>query len=199
MAAAVARALVVDLHLGEEAVEAAVAASEAVFHGSASGIDQAAALTGGVFEFERGVPPKITPIRIPPVQLVVIEAGLPALTSDMVTGVASRLSRRKTTGRKVLAAIREVVAEASSALQAGDWASVGELMDMNHGLLKALGVSTPELDRACEDAVAAGALGAKITGAGGGGCVIALTPNRGAEVSALMAERGWKSFTVEIN
>lgn len=199
MAAAVARALVADFDLGEHEIEAAVAASEAVFHGSASGIDQAAALTGGVFEFERGTPPQITPIKIPAVQLVVIEAGPPAPTFEMVTKVASRLNRRKTSGRKVLAAIREVVGEASPALQAGDWASVGELMDMNHGLLKALGVSTPDLDRACEDAVAAGALGAKITGAGGGGCVIALTPNRGAEVSALMVERGWKSFTLELN
>ncbi len=199
MAAAVTRALVAEFDLGEQAIEAAVSASEAVFHGSASGIDQAAALTGGVFEFERGAPPKITPMKIPSVQLVVVEAGPPALTSDMVTGVANRLRRRKTSARQVLAAIREVVGEASSALQAGDWASVGELMDMNHGLLKALGVSTPELDRACEDAVAVGALGAKITGAGGGGCVIALTPNRGAEVCALLAARGWKSFTVEIS
>lgn len=199
MAAAVARALAEEFSLSADVVEAAVSASESVFHGSASGIDQAAALTGGVFEFERGSPPKISPITMPSVELVVIEAGPPALTSEVVARVAKRLQRRKIVGSTLLSAIREVVVEALPSLSAGDWEGVGELMDINHGLLKALGVSTPELDRACEDALAAGALGAKITGAGGGGCVIALAPSCGARVCDALTAQGWKSFIIEIS
>ncbi len=198
MAAAVARSLAAELQLGPEAVEAAVSASEDVFHGSASGIDQAAALTGGVFEFERGAPPKISRIIMPSVDLVVIEAGPPALTSEMVTKVAMRLQRRKLAGPKLLSAVRRVVAEAVPALNDGDWASVGELMEMNQGLLKALGVSTPDLDRACEAAMSAGAVGAKITGAGGGGCVIALAPTNAGAVCARLVEEGWKAFRIQI-
>lgn len=198
MAAAVARSLAAEQHLGPEAVEAAVAASEDVFHGSASGIDQAAALTGGVFEFERGEPPKVSPIVMPSVDLVVIEAGPPALTSEMVTKVAMRLKRRTLAGPKLLSAVRRVVAEAVPALNDGDWASVGELMDMNQGLLKAMGVSTPDLDRACEAAISAGAVGAKITGAGGGGCVIALAPDNAEAICARLVEEGWKAFRIQI-
>lgn len=198
MAASVARAFAGLLGLSDEAVQSAVAESESVFHGSASGIDQAAALTGGVFSFERGTPPRMLAIQMPPVELVVIEAGPPALTSDMVNGVAMRLQRRRGAGPLLLSAIREVVAEAIPALSAGDWASVGELMEINHGLLKALGVSTPVLDAACADALAAGAIGAKITGAGGGGCVIALVPKSAESVCETLTHQGWKAFRVEI-
>lgn len=198
MAAAVARALVEEFDLDSGLVETGVAASEAVFHGSASGIDQAAALTGGVFEFIRGTPPYISPIQMPPVELVVIEAGPPSLTAEVVAQVAMRLQRRPKAGPLLLSAIREVVAEAILALRNGEWESVGELMDINHGLLKALGVSTPELDTACVDALAAGALGAKITGAGGGGCVIALAPQGANSVCDTLKEQGWKAFPVQI-
>ena len=60
---------------------------------------------------------------------------------------------------------------------------------MAHGLLSGLGVSTPELDALVHAARAAGALGAKLTGAGGGGAVIALAPDRGEEVL-----RRWRSM-----
>ncbi|HWO11384.1 MAG TPA: hypothetical protein VNN80_17945, partial [Polyangiaceae bacterium] len=57
---------------------------------------------------------------------------------------------------------------------------LGALMDRNHRLLGELRVSTPALDAACDAARAAGALGAKLTGGGGGGCVVALASPEGA-------------------
>ena len=59
-------------------------------------------------------------------------------------------------------------------MERADYAQLGARMAENHRLLGRLGVSTPELDAACDLAQRAGALGAKLTGAGGGGCVVAL-------------------------
>jgi mevalonate kinase len=64
----------------------------------------------------------------------------------------------------------------TTALLAGRLDQVGEAMDRAHAVLAELGVSTPRLDALCESARAAGAYGAKLTGAGGGGAVIAIAP-----------------------
>lgn len=71
-------------------------------------------------------------------------------------------------------AIGDVVRSGERALREGDLAELGELMDFNHGLLSALGVSSRSLDSMVWAARDAGALGAKLTGAGGGGCIVAL-------------------------
>jgi mevalonate kinase len=70
--------------------------------------------------------------------------------------------------------IAELAGHARAAIVAGDRAGLGQLMQHNHELLRQLGVSTAALDAACQTAIQLGAWGAKLTGAGGGGCVIAL-------------------------
>ena len=62
-------------------------------------------------------------------------------------------------------------------------AELGRLMDVNHGLLSALGVSSGTLDAMAWAARDAGAAGAKLTGAGGGGCIVALDPTDAAETA----------------
>ena len=74
----------------------------------------------------------------------------------------------------VVRTIGDLVREGERALEAGDAAEIGRLMDFNHGLLSALGVSARTLDEMVWAARQAGAMGAKLTGAGGGGCVVAL-------------------------
>ena len=79
--------------------------------------------------------------------------------------------------------IGDIVREGERALADGDLSELGELMDFNHGLLSALGVSSRSLDSMVWAARDAGALGAKLTGAGGAGCIVALDETEGAQTA----------------
>lgn len=148
---------------------------ERVFHGNPSGLDHTAAITGQVFEFRRGTPPQVRVLSLStPIDLVIGLAAAGADTGRMVAGFTGRLQRRGPVGAAVLATIESIVHQATTALQVADLTALGELMLMNHGLLAAMGVSTAALDAACHTAMESGAIGAKLTGAGGGGCIIAL-------------------------
>jgi mevalonate kinase len=81
----------------------------------------------------------------------------------------------------IMSAGREVVLRAIDALKKNDLETLGELMDINHALLYGVGVSDESLEWLVNAARKAGALGAKLTGAGGGGCMIALTRNENLE------------------
>ncbi|MGM0557124.1 MAG: mevalonate kinase [Myxococcota bacterium] len=196
-AAALARGIA-DLIDDPEPIEEAVDASESVFHGNASGIDQAAALSGGLFYFRRDQGARHAPIDAPPFHVAICPAGPSAPTADMVRGVAELEEREPQLVKYLNMLIGDIARSASDALDRGDWDKLGELMDMNHGALCALGVSTAELDAACHIARQAGALGAKLTGAGGGGCVYALTPKHPTDVLDAWASEGWSAFSVEI-
>jgi mevalonate kinase len=102
------------------------------------------------------------------------------------------------TGAQLLAGVRSVVQAAEVALKAGDLARLGALMNINHGLLSAMGVSTAELDQLCHLARGAGAVGAKLTGAGGGGAVLALAPGAEDQVLAAWQTAGYQSFRTRI-
>jgi mevalonate kinase len=177
MAVAVARALAegAGATVSDEVLFEAAMAAERVFHGNPSGHDHAIAMHGGLVRFVRGTPPRID--RITPGDefcLVVAQVAPGADTGRMVAGVAARRVAFGAPIDLTIEAIGRVVDRAQAALEAGDHAALGTLLDINHGLLVALGVSTRELDAACHTAREAGARGAKMTGAGGGGCLIAL-------------------------
>ena len=122
-----------------------------------------------------------------PFRLLVAQVEAGADTGRMVASVAA-LREAHPVARALCADIGVLVAEAETALTAGDQAAVGRLMNLNHGLLSALGVSTARLDAAVHAARAAGALGAKLTGAGGGGCMVALvTDGTAPAVAAALA------------
>jgi mevalonate kinase len=195
LAVATARALAehAQVTLDEAALFDAAMAAEQVFHGNPSGLDHAAAMRGGLMRYVRGTPPSIEPVvAAQPISLVVAQVEPGADTGRMVGGVASRLQRLPTAIGATLDAIAALVDRAQSAVEAGDQATLGEAMTVNHGLLAALGVSTPALDVACHKARTAGALGAKLTGAGGGGCIVALVDDASADavVSALAGSGG---------
>src|SRR5690606_19418784 len=143
----------------DDVVLDAVDGWERVFHGNPSGVDAAAALGHGVLQYVKGDPPRpLRPER--PLVLALAVADPPASTREMV--------------ERTLAGIRTLVKNAVLCLEAGDLTGFGSLMDYNQMLLSGLMLSTEGLERACFLARSAGALGAKLTGAGGGGCVVAL-------------------------
>jgi len=94
-------------------------------------------------------------------------------TGELVAGVRQLRDEYDFAGETVRS-IGDLVREGEAALEAADLTTLGELMDFNHGLLSALGVSSRSLDSMVWGARDAGALGAKLTGAGGGGCIVAL-------------------------
>ena len=173
---------------------------EKLFHGTPSGVDSTAAAHGGLLWFEAGPPPRHERLRVAGggLPLVVILSRTVHATSQTVGSLRERAAAAPEVYRPVFAAVGELVRAARHALELGDRKRLGALMTMNHGLLRACGVSTPELDAIVDAAVAAGACGAKLTGAGGGGAVIAL-PSRASEpLAAALAGAGWECFGLRL-
>ena len=82
----------------------------------------------------------------------------------------------------------------------GEVDALGTLMNLNHGLLVSLGVSNIHLDKLVHTALESGALGAKLTGAGGGGCMVALVKNeRMEEVASSMRKLGYSVYSTKLS
>jgi mevalonate kinase len=184
---AVARAL--DPRADEAQIEARAMAWERVFHGNPSGIDAAVAARGGCVLFEKGRPLEAVRVR-GGLTLCLGSTGRVSSTKTMVDAVARLRGRRPEVVGKAFDGIAALVRNARLAVEAGDRAALGRLMDLNQMLLSGLFVSTQEIERLCDLARKAGALGAKLTGAGGGGCVAALVD--GSPVAERVLE-AWKS------
>jgi len=127
-----------------------------------------------------------------------VNAELPAIiayversksTKEMVLKVRELLSRHEELVKGIFRLIGRVTEEAEVALKGGDLRTLGELMNINQGLLDALGVSDARLNELVHLARFAGALGSKLTGAGGGGAVIALAPGKLSEVETALRLR----------
>jgi len=186
MAVAVARALLAhaDRKADPRTVTEAAAASEALLHGRPSGVDVALAVAGGIGVFRRSS--GLRQIAIVPLRVLVGPSGAPRSTAEMVERVAQATGERADDAR--LSELGSLTDLGTTALLDGKLARVGDAMDRAHAVLAELGVSTPQLDALCDAARAAGAHGAKLTGAGGGGAVIALAP-RDREQAVLEAWR----------
>ncbi|MFO0666454.1 MAG: mevalonate kinase [Polyangiaceae bacterium] len=184
---AVARAL--DPAAPSDVIEARVMAWERVFHGNPSGIDAAVASRGGCIYFTRGgiVEPVLTPSAI---HLCIGDSGTSSATKAMVESVAKRKAQNPELVEKAWSGIRSLVENGRLALQDGDMRAVGKLLDLNQMILSGLFLSTPEIETLCKEARAAGALGSKLTGAGGGGCVVALVES-GESASRVL--EAWKT------
>jgi mevalonate kinase len=170
--------------------------SETLVHGRPSGVDVALAIAGGVGVFRRASGLALLS-GVPVLRVLVGPSGAPRSTATMVARVAET-----TGGRTDDARLRELGALAdtgTAALLAGDGAALGAAMDRAHARLGELGVSTPQLDALCEAARAAGARGAKLTGAGGGGAVIAIAArDREAAVLAAWKQAGVDGFVTTV-
>jgi mevalonate kinase len=184
---AIARALCP--HAGHDAIQAQAMAWEQVFHGNPSGVDAAVAARGGCVLFRRGE--AIEPVRVRgPLQLCVGNTGRASSTRAMVESVARLREREPDRVDRSFEAVRALVHGARLAIEAGDRATLGRLMDRCQTQLGGLALSTPEIENMCDLARQAGALGAKLTGAGGGGCVVALVPSQSVAEAVLEAWKG---------
>lgn len=182
---------------------------ETIFHGNPSGIDTAMALESGVKLFRRAITegPRRQPMHfetITPrstITLVVADSGEHGSTKEMVAGVARSKAQNETKFQKTLDAIETIVRNGTLALHEGDARAFGQLCDVNQALLASWLVSTEKLEELCRAARDRGALGAKLTGGGGGGSMIAVAPDRESATpiaEALEAAGARKTMIVDI-
>ena len=163
---------------------------ERVLHGAPSGVDPAACARGGVIYFVRGEPPSIEKLD-GRACLCVALTGIARGTHSTVMPLRER--------RKTDASIDPKLARLGELARGGrTLRDLGPRMDEAHALLRELGVSCPELEDAVRKLKAQGALGAKLTGAGGGGAAIGLARDgeHAREMAAALGPRG--GFAVEI-
>jgi mevalonate kinase len=194
---AIARAL--DPRASHEATLARAMAWERVFHGNPSGIDAAVAAHGGCVLFRRGEALEPVCVR-ESLQLCVGSTGIASSTKSMVEIVAQARQQAEAAVDEAFEAIRSLVLGGRSAIETGDRVALGRLMDKNQTLLAGLLLSTPEIERMCSLARDAGALGAKLTGAGGGGSVVALVASPSVADAVLDAWRreGLEGFSSSV-
>jgi mevalonate kinase len=168
--------------------------AEKVVHGTPSGIDPAVSTFGGalLFQMDTGFKPLEAKTDIP---LVIGDTGIQRSTRVQVEKVRNLKDKYPQVMEPMMGAAREIALKAIDALRENDLETLGELMNINHALLYGIGVSDESLEWLINAARKAGALGAKLTGAGGGGCMIALSKNESLEkVSEAIQRAGGRPF-----
>jgi len=151
--------------------------SERFVHGTPSGIDPAISTYGGALRFERGK--DFTSLDVGAnVPLVIGNTELKRSTGELVATVRQMIEHYPIITNLIIRIGGKIALDAVEAMKRDDLKTVGELMNINHALLCAVGVSHEALERLVYAARKGGALGAKLTGGGGGGCMIALAEEK---------------------
>lgn len=146
---------------------------EKLHHGTPSGIDNTVICYSRPVWYKRGTEPELLRVR-EPFQLIIADTGVASTTKAMVSSVRDRWASQPDRFNTIFGSIGEIVQSARAAIENGDTAQLGPLMNDNHRLLEEMGVSSPELEILVAAARRAGAFGAKLSGGGGGGNMIAL-------------------------
>ena len=163
-------------------------------HGKPSGIDPTTCARGGVILFRAGSDPKKLSIKGTR-HLLVSDSGRRRSTKRQI----SRVSGVKDAFPSLFAGLTESASEvslmAAKRLVEGDMRTLGRLLSFNHAVLSTLGVSNESLDKLVDLSISLGSYGAKLTGAGGGGSVVSVSP-RGKEKSIIsgLKARGYETF-----
>lgn len=167
--------------------------------GVGSGFDLAAAIYGQTLYYI--YPGKmIKPLGITSLPLIVGYTGIKADTATLVKIINARKEKNPKYINQIFDIIEHIVLQAKKSLEKNDLKKAGELMDLNQVQLEKLGVSTPELDNLIKAARSAGAYGAKLSGAGGGDCMIALAPeDKRKAVEKAIEKVGGQVLKVEVN
>lgn len=185
-------------HPGEPQIGAWAQRGDIVAHGGvASGLDTQASLHGGAIRYTAAH--GAAPLRCPAgLALVIGNTGVVAATSAVNGRVRAWLAEQPTR-LHYFHEIGLLAGYAEAALLAGNWPELGRLMNLNQLVLERIGVSCPELEALNAAALAAGALGAKLAGSGGGGIMLALAaPDTVAPVAAAIEKAGGSAIIAPI-
>lgn len=166
---------------------------EQTFHGRPSGIDHTTCALAAPLRFVRGPPHQVTRLSVKKLEWVVALSGPRQGTKEKVLGLRQAWEREPERIGAKFAAIGQIVEAGQAALLAGDERELGRLFDANQAILAELGLTTPAIDALLAQMRGLGAYGAKLTGAGGGGAVIALHPEPAKLVRAL-EQAGVRAF-----
>jgi mevalonate kinase len=183
------------LSLSDEQVNAIAYEVEKLHHGTPSGIDNTVITYAKPVYFVKGKMIETLCVGAP-FTIVIADTGISAPTKESVGDVRKLWETDKRQWEPVFDEIGAIADQAREKIVGGKWEDLGPLMDRNHALLQNLTVSSPELDRLVEASRQAGALGAKLSGGGRGGNMIALVRPEQAEKVALVLRSAGASRTI---
>jgi len=169
---------------------------EELTHGTPSGIDNNIATFGEpVLYSKSGTIKSVALAELPP--LVIAASGVQGMTRDLVAGVRDRYDQHRKLYSMIFDDMNGIALAGARALQQRDYEELGSMMNVCQGLLNAIEVSTPELEKMIDIARRAGAVGAKLTGAGGGGSIVALCPGMVGQVAGALQGAGYEIVTMD--
>jgi mevalonate kinase len=198
VASAAALGKFLEINLSKEEIFRLAFESEKIIHGNPSGVDPAISTYGGILAYRRSIGIERLSIDVD-LPLVVGDTKIERVTGEMVSRVSKLRRRYPSIIDKVMDVGGDLVALGIKALKSGDLETLGELMNINHALLYTIGVSSDEIEKLVHAARRAGALGAKLTGAGGGGCIIALSRRVDLDrVADAIRHAGGEAFITEM-
>ncbi len=182
--------------MADEEVNAFTYEIEKLYHGTPSGIDNTVITYARPVYFVKGQP--IETFRVgKPFTILIGDTGIGAPTKESVSDVRRSWLNDKARWESVFDKVTEISFTARRAIEQGHWRMLGELMNENHKLLQEMTVSSPALDKLVSAACEAGALGAKMSGGGRGGNMIALVELDLADtVSRSLIEAGARSTII---
>jgi len=203
---AIARAVAQELgiQISDEKVNQVAYEAEKAYAGNPSGIDNTAATYGGLMWFKKnatGGPDTVERLHVRrPIEIVIGSTGKVANTKAMVEGVAERKEKNPQKYDPIFKQAENLTIAGRKALENYDLRKVGELINENHRLLQEIGVSSKELDILVDLVRKQGAFGAKLTGGGGGGCMVALTPGKDLQgkVASAIKNLGFEVLSTKI-
>ena len=190
------------LELQEDEINSLALECEQAAHGSPSGVDNTIATFGKPLLYKKEPDSEksdfsvLQPAR--PVPLVIGMTGKESFTANMVEQVRQARERHRLHYDKIFDQMGEMAMNGADAFTQGEFDELGDLMNLCHGLLNAMLLSTPELEELVRIARDNGALGAKLTGAGGGGSIVALCPDTQEAVVSAMETSGYHAIAFNI-
>ena len=186
------------LGLGRERINDVAYEGEKGYHGTPSGIDNSCSTYGGFIWFKKGasgakseIGPMDSKAKL---SIVVGNTGITSNTTKVVGEVKQLKEGEPARFQMTVDEYLSISGEAKAAIDRKDLSKIGDLMNRNHALLRDIGVSCKELEEMVDAALDAGAIGAKLTGTGRGGLMIALVTEETVEkVASAIRKKGYKA------